>query len=627
MRSKKRFTLALYLLSTFWNITLEAQENPYNEVSISSPTATSLGKYADIPVGYHTGIPQISIPIYTVKEGPLSLSIDLSYHASGLKVLETASWVGAGWALNAGGVITRTVQGAPDERFTSSVNDQTHGHLSDGGYSKYFWTATNNYELPYPPPTWAPEYERQDWEYFAEGKKDGEPDLFFFNVAGYSGKFYFHDDGSAVLVPEQDIKVEYNYTPGYGSSIESFILTTANGTKYYFGKTVSESDTDPIEKTNPFAAEAGLTTGTAISSWFLNKISSADDLFSITLSYTAESYSYYTVSLYPIPYDKLSETGHKTVKNIVNGVRLNRITFSNGKVDFVPASTNRLDLNGTIASFQNDVNTQAKALASIQISDSSGTKCKKFDFSYSYFEDNTSTVPLGLYSGLTTDKKRLKLNSLQESSCDASVFIPPHHFEYFSELVPRRFSFAQDHWGFINNATENTSMIPTLFPDSFEPIIGANRESNWPAMRGGSLKKITYPTGGYTELEFEPNYTWVSYSRPSWIYRFSQSAGYGGSNTPVTQYQTFTNNSYRINFTNSNTGSQALLSIYNSSNVQVKGYVLEAGQSLVDIVQFPAGTYSIVTQKLSAYLDGCNATLKSGYFPIFKKMRWSEVCA
>lgn len=597
-----------------------AQTNPYNEVSIASPTAASLGKYADIPVNYHTGIPSISIPVYTVKEGPLSLPISINYHASGLKVMEPASWVGAGWSLDAGGVITRTVQGAPDERQTSNTYNQTHGHLSDGGYNQYLWTATN--APPQEPPSWAPKYERQDWDMFAEGKKDGEPDLFFFNFAGFSGKFYFHDDGSAVLVPEQDMKVEYNYTPGLGNSIESFTITTQDGTKYYFGKTVNTADVDPIEITNPYTSNTGLSVGTAISSWFLNKIVSADNLFSITLAYTAENYSYYTTSMFAILADENRLTGYNSVKNIIKGVRLSQIKFSNGQIDFVPSSTVRLDLNGNASALIDDANTEAKSLGSIEISTGDVTPCnwKKFVFSYDYFVDNTSELAPGLVN-ITTDKKRLKLNSVKEQSCGGLTEIPPHQFEYFTNFVPRRLSFAQDHWGFYNGATGNTTLIPTFTLNTFTTVAGANRDASFPAMENGALKKITYPTGGYSEFEFEQNYTWVNYNHSEWQYRFSINAGYDGSSLTVPQNQVFTSNSYRLNFSNPSYGSQALLNIYNSSGTQVKGYVLEAGQTLKDeIIQFSAGTYRIELQKLGAVSShGAQATFEEWtYAPVQK---------
>ncbi len=80
-----------------------------------SPDAAALGKYGAIPVDKSTGIPQISIPLYEIKTPRFTLPISLSYHASGIKVDEIASWVGIGWALNAGGVITRSIVGSPDE--------------------------------------------------------------------------------------------------------------------------------------------------------------------------------------------------------------------------------------------------------------------------------------------------------------------------------------------------------------------------------------------------------------------------------------------------------------------------------------------------------------------------------
>ncbi len=85
------------------------------DVTMPAPNAASLGRYGDVPVSYFTGVPNISIPIHTVQSGPLSLPVSLSYHAGGIRVGEPVSWVGTGWSLNAGGIITRTILGLPDE--------------------------------------------------------------------------------------------------------------------------------------------------------------------------------------------------------------------------------------------------------------------------------------------------------------------------------------------------------------------------------------------------------------------------------------------------------------------------------------------------------------------------------
>ena len=577
------------LLSLFCN----GQNNPYNEVSIASPTAASLGKYADIPVNYHTGIPQISIPIYTVKEGPLSLPIGLSYHASGLRVLETSSWVGAGWSLSAGGVITRTVQGAPDERNVSNITSQDYGHLSNNGYNKYLWITG-----PAPfngSPQWSFS-QQQDWLAILDGRKDAEPDLYFFNFAGYSGKFYFHDDGAPVLVPQQDLRIEYNYTPGVGNSISSFTVTTPDGTKYKFGRTDATNDTDPVERTHPFDGN-NYNQGQALSSWYLNRVESADGIFAINLSYSAENYSYYTYSTFPIDANS-NAYEYKPIKNIVSGVRLSQIQFSNGSVTFSPSTSARLDLNGSYLGITDDANTESKSLESIIISNS-GSNCKKFLFSYSYFDDNSTPLPANLVG--STDRKRLKLNSVQEQTCDGSVTIPPHNFEYFTEFVPRRMSFAVDHWGFHNGTTGNTKLIPTYTVNEFTEIAGANRDASWPAMRGGALKRIIYPTGGYSEFEFEANTAWVSYTKKQWIYRFGQNAGYDGSSNWVINTQTFSGATYKMWFANSALGSQALLNIYRTSdNALMNGWVLEPGQTFVTNLSYSAGTYRIELRKLSA---------------------------
>lgn len=117
--------LSLMMCVTFM-AKLNAQEGliQFEEPQIPSPNAAALGEYGDFPVSYHTGVPNISIPIYTLTEGSLQFLISLSYHSSGIQVDEVASWVGLGWSLNAGGVITRMINGTPDEGgFLNVSND------------------------------------------------------------------------------------------------------------------------------------------------------------------------------------------------------------------------------------------------------------------------------------------------------------------------------------------------------------------------------------------------------------------------------------------------------------------------------------------------------------------------
>jgi hypothetical protein len=44
-----------------------------------SPTVAGLSKYFDVPVNMNTGQPGISIPIYTIKSGNITVPVTLSY--------------------------------------------------------------------------------------------------------------------------------------------------------------------------------------------------------------------------------------------------------------------------------------------------------------------------------------------------------------------------------------------------------------------------------------------------------------------------------------------------------------------------------------------------------------------
>ncbi len=68
------------------------------------PSSFQFVKYGEIPVSMYTGIPNITVPIYQIKEGDIEFEIGLSYHAGGIRVSEEASWVGLGWNLDVGNI-------------------------------------------------------------------------------------------------------------------------------------------------------------------------------------------------------------------------------------------------------------------------------------------------------------------------------------------------------------------------------------------------------------------------------------------------------------------------------------------------------------------------------------------
>ncbi len=556
------------------------QGRVFDAVSISSPNAASLGKYADIPVDYNTGLPQISIPVYEIKSGPLKLPISLSYHASGLKVQENASWVGAGWSLNAGGAITRTVRGLPDDG--SMVTSQQKAHYIHYGFNSY----------PGFPETTDPSF---------VDALDGEPDLFFFNFNGISGKFFFNDDRTPVLVPEQDLKIEVGLA---GDTFERFTITSPDGTKYYFGK--NESNV-AIEVTTTISSQFGQVSGQPVSSWFLNKIESADGVNTIQLNYEEEKYSYYTFSTSKIdgysryPYSSTypsSSYDAYLVKNNVKGVRLNQIVFSNGIVNFIPDNSNREDL----ARYDfNDLieypNVEAKALKEIQISNVGNTFCKKFSFDYSYWVDNTTVAPVVTRSGVSvsSDTKRLKLESIEELVCGQTTNPAVYSFAYYGEKVPRKLSFGMDYWGFYNGSDNNHTIIPTYY-ENLTKVPGGERAPKWPEMRGGTLWKITYPTGGYTKFDYEPHDTYVNYTileETSSQYIHLGGDGNANRSVPDDLTVTITEGGCYVNMKNNSPNWNASLRFFDENNIYKGGLNVAIGESKEETISLPNGTLTV----------------------------------
>ncbi|MEO1259045.1 MAG: RHS repeat-associated core domain-containing protein [Bacteroidota bacterium] len=492
--------ISLILFSFLYISTVFAQPNNsyIDNVMMPPPDAASLGKYGDIPVSYYTGVPNIDVPIHTVAVGPLSMPVSLSYHAGGVKVGEPASKIGLGWSLQAGGMISRTVQGLKDE-------DQ---------YGYYYIGSTI--------PGLAPGQTEQDtcdyYDYIYEvgnGEKDSEPDIFSINMPGGSGKFYINQNQEVVLIPKQDIDVKPYFSSSFhdATHLIGFRVTTPDGTVYLFGDTGDGSPaieyTQSYDETYPKIA-AG---------WYLKRIETFDGEYAIKLNYEDE---YYQFRFGLNNAGGCSGQGLPSAPSLITKTeakRLNTITTEPalGTVTFYESSSVRQDLevHGSLSYVQN---AKPRALSSIKIQ--TGSYSKQFVFAHDYFIDNSSEA----HPTYLEVNKRLRLLSVEERNMSGTIVNEPYTFEYFSktgspDFLPNRLTEAIDHWGYYNGVDQNNDGSSINIPytegtytnggdclNYTEAYPGtSDRESYEDPMKYGTLKKITYPTGGHTAFEFEAN--------------------------------------------------------------------------------------------------------------------------
>ncbi|MCM1502164.1 MAG: hypothetical protein NC115_05805 [Bacteroidales bacterium] len=87
----------------------------YNLPSIHTPQAMDMVRYDNSYSDIAHGRASVSIPVIMADDPDFDLNISLSYATDGFKPMAPDNYVGMGWHLNFGGVITREVNGVPDE--------------------------------------------------------------------------------------------------------------------------------------------------------------------------------------------------------------------------------------------------------------------------------------------------------------------------------------------------------------------------------------------------------------------------------------------------------------------------------------------------------------------------------
>lgn len=456
------FLISALLMSIVCTVAqIQTIDDVSKQILPPSPQAASLGKYGETPVNFHTGGVTVSLPLYEVKIGSLTLPLTLSYQTSGVRVTDVASRVGLGWTLQGEGVITRTVRGLPDE--------ESLGYAYTAGLLSYTDLTSTLDSVQY----WAADM-------IAMGQLDSEPDVYNYNFLGHSGKFYHHPTSGIVKMPHNNLVISPEWT-----------IIGDDGTKYFFSE--PETTTSYTSTNIP---------SSYVSSWYLTRILTVkgDEIIfnyeenpsEIQHGFILSETDYYAVSGGSKPLTRTLSNMH------IGGVRLESIETRIEKIEFLYDETEnggdgRLDLNGDY---------RLKKIRVISKLTNESFKELEFVHHYSFSTQDCIVPDYPSFPNPDNNRYRLMLDAIVDRSPDSTA-VRQHTFIYNPALLPARCSFDQDHWGYYN-AKANTTLLPRIsfFPPSYPK---GNRAVNPTVTGAQSLTQITYPTGGFTAFEFEPH--------------------------------------------------------------------------------------------------------------------------
>lgn len=448
-------------------------------------SAEAAALFTKVPedMDYCRGRITFRIPLYEIKTPSFTLPIVLTYTTGGIKVGEQTGAVGLGWHLEAEPAIAREIRGLPDD----------HSLLRDSSYQK-------NHASDF-------------LACVGRGTHDQLNDLFHYRTLESSGKFYLNRTDNLAFRPSiitaDPAKV---FVPG-GHVTESFQnaihLTDAKGSLYVFGETSNARETTT---TPNYSAEN--------TAWKVSRIQSMNGekmTFTYKENFLTEQhigmYDYYAVednsdsqgTTYPgvpsVPgYWKgvsgvekfyIPNYSDNTVKQwgntqyyptgtaYVNTRRISQINFLNGRVQFNYSSL-------------------TKTLESIQVYNSEERLIKEI-----------------LFESTLRSYERVLLNRILIKGSGNTV----HQKYEFNYKIPNEEDYSPytkgiDLWGYYNGAN-NADLVPVQTVPIRDnngvtihniKIGGAtNRNPSFRNTLFYALDKITYPTGGYTEIIYEQN--------------------------------------------------------------------------------------------------------------------------
>ena len=343
-----------------------------------------------------TGRAIVNLPLGSVSALDISVGVSLSHHGGALRVAEGPGNAGMGWNVNMGGAISREVRGLPDE-YNGSGSDTRKGWLYNNNANaqsiQNFNPAGDNNLADCSD-------EVNDWD-FISGRgyaNDTEPDIYYFQAPGISGKFIYGTDGQPKLIPYQDLKIV--------SSVGLFTITTNNGTVYTFGTTETTS-----RQSVQFKSTTPVNYRTSNYNYFTSPISFATTWHLSTIQSTASS----AVANFNYQMQEESQS-FQYVTGIEPGTNSVVDTLYYIKDIGTPMALNQITLNN----YSVNVTWDNGLVNKISVNESETGETKEYDFVYKSIKSNSD-------NNSPQVSKPFLMQVKQQNSCLA---FPSYAFDY-----------------------------------------------------------------------------------------------------------------------------------------------------------------------------------------------------
>ena len=461
MRKINKIFLWIWICSSIFGINMFAQnpnitkiDNQYvPKIFGSSPQAMAMAKVSEIPIDISTGRINYTIPLFEIKEGTLTMPVNLSYNYSGLLLDETPGYAGVGWTFNIGGQILHNIKALNDEHYQtdkSKIDDfVNHRAPYDTGYDVML--SSPNYLILMG---------------LLNGTIDGETDKYTMNIGNINASFYLDKNNNPVFIRNENYQV---------IAIEgtSFKVVDDKGIIYKFS-TLATGHTYAPELDYP----------DYVASYLITEISFPDSSNKIIFEYgdntgeLLEASVSQTKVLESHSWTGVIDTNRNINSYSSNGIKtplLTKITTSNSTIE--------------ISYNKHPNETGVAIISNIKIKNTAQKITDQFEFAYSDWVWRRRNLQQVTHNGISLAQMEYDMASNYPSQTLTPMPTPIN----INSIVLKK-----DLWGYYNSGVQAVT-------NSTDPFDRPSMKPNFNDTKIGSLTKITYPTKGYSVITYEPN--------------------------------------------------------------------------------------------------------------------------